>query len=191
MNYTGERPTIEMGIEASRMRYKSIIPFCIDKNVYDFGCGIGHGSSLLSEYAKNVTGYDVCHDAIDEAKNNFKRDNLIFVFDPSKDQFDIVSSVECIEHIEKERLEELIRQFIDQSTSFVGTTPNGDFYPYHPLSVGDRYGFHTWHYTYKELYELFKKYYKFVEIFGSVKDPSILPFIGYTIFASNFIQEIL
>lgn len=183
MNYTGERPTIECGTEASQMRYRSVIPFCLNKTVYDFGCGIGHGSFLLSGYAKKIVGYDPCQEAIEEAKNLFIKNNLTFTNINSTDHFDIISSVECIEHIEKEKLEELLKTFIRQSNEIIITTPNGDFYPYHPLIKEDRRGFHVWHYTHKELKDLFSKYYDFVEIYGSVKDPAILPFIGYTIFA--------
>jgi len=188
MNFTGERPTQESGIEASQMRYKSVVPFCISKNVLDFGCGIGHGSYYLAEYAKSVRGYDHCKEAINEAKQSYKKENLTFVDFLNKEgrkKFDIIVSVECIEHIEKTEIETTIEMFKSLAKELVITTPNGNFYHYHPQTKEERIGYHAWHYEYEELKQLFSKHYKFVEIYGSVKDPTILPLLGYVVFASN------
>ena len=179
-----ERPILsELGsLWTSRMRYKTIIPYCIGKSVLDFGCGIGHGSYILSHFAARVVGYDKSS-VIDEARTIFKRYNLSFTSDLANDSCDILCAVESIEHLEKDELNKLLDRFKDKV--FVGTTPNGNYFHYQPMTVEQRRGFHVWHYTEDQLLDLFGRYYKFVLVTGCVMDPRIKVHTGYTILASN------
>lgn len=173
MNFTGERPTLESGTEASIIRYKAILPFCLGKKVFDYGCGIGHGSYFLSQYVRSVCGYDASLTALREARNNFSRENLSFsdfYYNTIFRDYNIVSMVEVIEHIEKEQLEELFRNMSKEIKECVLTTPNGDLYPYHPQNLEERRGFHVWHYTENELKEFFNKFFNIVEIYGCARD---------------------
>ena len=187
MNYTGERPTLSQEIMPSRKRYKSILPFCLNKRVYDYGCGIGHGTYFLSKFAQNVKGYDISYEAIDEAKKAFPEIPFSYIFFPEElVNFDILTIVEIIEHIEKEDVHNLLKNISQNIQTVVATTPNGDLFSYHPQSVSERRGFHIWHYTEDELNELFKKYFSFVEIYGDLRDPARSgTHASYTLYASN------
>lgn len=186
MNFTGERPTPEEGVDGSRIRYKSIIPFCLNKSVLDFGCGIGHGTYFLSKFVKQVFGYDHSSESIEDAIRYFPQiafTSNLKVIDFSK--ISIISMVEVIEHFEKNDVETLLQNFSKLHKEMIVTTPNGDWFPYHPKTLQERTGFHTWHYTNVELKELFGRYFSFVEIYGNAFDESLGKFTGYLVYASN------
>lgn len=195
MKFTGERPTLEHEIRSSRIRYKNVIPYCIESHVLDFGCGVGQGTSFLSQFVPSVVGYELDPEALREARETFTRPGCRFV-GPELDVFykelenvDIVASVEVIEHIEKEDLNHFLAR-IPKHLDFVCTTPNGDLFPYHPQTLQDRVGFHVWHYMYQELLELFGQHFGFVEVSGHAYDPALARFTGYTVFASNKIKKV-
>jgi 2-polyprenyl-3-methyl-5-hydroxy-6-metoxy-1,4-benzoquinol methylase len=189
MNFTGERPTLQEGILASRMRYKSILPFCLDKNIYDFGCGIGQGTFFLSKFSRTIMGYDPSKEAIAEAVQAFPGISFVSEFNlEDLKHIDRMTLLEVFEHIEKPEAEELLKTLSENVGELVVTTPNGDLFPYHPQNLVERRGYHLWHYTESELRNLFRKYFKFVEITGHLRDPLLSSagnFTGYVIFASN------
>lgn len=204
MIFTGERPTFENGLESSRMRYKSTLPFCINKNVVDFGCGIGIGSFFLSKFANHVIGYDISKEALNEASlifSNLKEPikNLQFMYHfenviitcEHRDFHSTISNtifniIECIEHIEKNDLCILLNTI--KKFDIICTTPNGDYFKYHPMTMDERRGHHVWHYTKIELEQLFKQYYKFVEVYSHIHDPIINQDTSYMIYATNRIN---
>jgi SAM-dependent methyltransferase len=191
MEYTGERPTVEYGLVSSRMRYKLLVPHILDKKILDFGCGVGHGSYLLSQYAKSVVGFDRNKESITEAQKRFVRPNLRFVSEGTwqhklaNSGLDIIASVECVEHLEKPHLITLLRFCSDLVPSFVCTTPNGNLFSYQPKTRAERRGFHTWHYTYGELVKLFGQFYSYVDVAGHAFDPVLQKYTGFTVFATN------
>ena len=188
VEFTGERPVLDNGTESSKMRYRALLPYCLGKEVLDYGCGIGHGSHWLSTYLPRVVGYEPCKEALDCARKNFSRSNLDFVecFDPHLVQgVDLVVMVEVLEHIEKEQVASLLEVFRESGKDLILTTPNGELYPYHPATKEDRRGFHLWHYTCRELQELGAQYFKFSEVFSHLWDPNIKQFISYMMICSN------
>ncbi|MDD5649400.1 MAG: class I SAM-dependent methyltransferase [Candidatus Nanoarchaeia archaeon] len=201
MIYTGERPTFENreSIISSVMRYKSVFPFCKNKKIIDLGCGIGHGTKLLmlnnDDKEKIVVGVDINLDSITEATKGNKEfiSNLSFVcrdiFNVNFKGFVIVSMIEFIEHIEKSEAEKLIKKISNNVQTLVLTTPNGDFFKYHPKDDSEYKGFHKWHYAYEELLYLCNKEFKFVEVYAHLFDPKIRQFTSYIVFATNMIYE--
>lgn len=185
MQFTGERPFNGEGLYSSRIRYSAVLPHVVGKNVLDFGCGIGYGSFFMSQHARSVIGCDASVEAIAEAgklsAQNIQYTNSLDAIDMSA--IDIVVAIESIEHIEKQDLEAVLKSF--KGVDFVGTTPNGEFFPYHPERPQDRVGFHVWHYCYQELLDLFGRYYQYVDVSGCAWDKRHKAFTGYTIFASN------
>lgn len=185
MDFTGERPTEESGSEGSLMRYHSILPWCLNKGILDYGCGIGIGSRYLSKYSSGIIGYEPNKEACEEARKLTNASNVQFI-----DEIDfnkifnvkICCMVEVIEHIEKPDLEELLKVV---PFDIIGTTPNGNLFPYHPMTVSERRGFHVWHYTYQELYDLLSKFYSYVEVYGAIWDPKIGAFTSLNFYGSN------
>jgi 2-polyprenyl-3-methyl-5-hydroxy-6-metoxy-1,4-benzoquinol methylase len=186
MLFTGERPTTDRQdhIESSRLRYHSIVPFCLNKSILDFGCGIGSGTYYLSQFAKQIVGYDCCDKALKEAQQSYHKSNLSFCsILPDITKFDIISMVESIEHLERNEAINLFLEF-SKRNSIVLTTPNGDVFPYHPSNPSEYIGFHKWHFTFKELDTILKSMFEFVEIYGHMYDPVIQKFTSYTVVAS-------
>lgn len=195
MQYTGERPDVEEGLFGSRIRYKSILPFCINKTVLDYGCGIGCGSHFLSHFSKSVVGYDICEEAIAfgnvyfDGSQNFCLTNDFECISLGK-KYEVITMVELIEHLEKEDLLKLLQTFVktNPQADLACTTPDGYLFPYQPTSKSDRRGFHIWHYTEEELQQIFRQFYKFVVVTGCARDPRLNKWTGYTIFATNKIE---
>lgn len=191
MNFTGERPSLNQEVEGSRLRYKSILPYVINKIVLDYGCGIGLGTHMLSSYAKSILGYDENNEAILEARNNFFDRNIAFTSSFSSSllkPIDTVVLVEVLEHIEKQHLTSLLTDFSKNVPEIACTTPDGITMPYQPKTLEERRGFHVWHYTIDELKYIFEKYYSFVEIYGHLFDPRINKYTSYVIYGSNEIK---
>ena len=187
MKYTGERPTFDNidAIESSRLRYHSILPFCDNlsvRSILDMGCGVGHGTDYLRQQTtKLVTGYDICEEAIEEAKQRYNSTNFISGLSCNFLNFDIVTMVEFIEHLEVNEALNLLKDIAKNKKAIAMTTPNGDTFPYHPTP--DKYiGFHKWHFTLNELQAL-KDVFEFVEVYGHLYDPQIQRFTSYVVYA--------
>lgn len=188
MEFTGERPTVDHEVTSSRMRYKSVVPLCINRVVLDYGCGIGVGSFFLAQYANQVYGYEPNVEALEEARRLFNHPDLQFIpslFPHVLKEVDIVCMNEVMEHIERPELDRLLTEFSSNRFDLVCTTPNGDLFPYHPATVAERRGYHVWHYTEEELKALFGQFFKFVEVYGHVWDPAIKLYTSYMVYASN------
>lgn len=188
MEFTGERPTLESQLESSRLRYKAVLPFCASKRILDYGCGIGHGSFMLSGFAKSVTAYDHSTEAIAEGNRLFKASNLRLTSRLEEQDLvdrDIVVSIECIEHMPQKELEKALKTFRDRIPSIVCTTPDGDLFPYHPKDESERRGFHVWHYTEAELRALFGRFYSLVDVQGVAFDPALGRYTGHLVYGSN------
>jgi SAM-dependent methyltransferase len=180
---------LEQELRSSRMRYQLAIPFCLGKNVYDFGCGSGRGSYLLSFYAEDVLAYDSNAAAIKVAADKFHRHNIRFFDTPPKPEHledrDIVVLIEVFEHLDKDLALSHLARFNRVIPSVFCTTPNGDWLHYRPESPQDRVGMHKWHYTEKELKEVFSLYYEFVVVTGHGFDRAAGRYNGHSVFASN------
>lgn len=89
-------------------RYGLARSVCSGKAVLDAACGEGYGSYLLAEWgARSVDGVDIAEDAIAVARRTFAQQNVVYhtgdLVDLGrqfpKGRFDLVVSLETIEHI--------------------------------------------------------------------------------------------
>ena len=174
---TMEQPTREEELGPSKWRYEAILYHCRKKNVFDFGCGSGHGSRILAVIAKSVQAW--------ERNEEIFKPRLGVRFTKTPIDIDIVSVIEVIEHIEKEELQILLEEWSIKFPEIVATTPNGDLFKYQPKNKGERRGYHVWHYTKRELYDLFFQYYKRVTVEDIIWDGDIERFTTYKIYAIN------
>ncbi len=92
-----------------RQMSKKFIMTQIDENsvVLDLGCNLGEISYMVSEVAKEVVGIDYIKNAIDIAKQNFKRDNLSFIhgealafLNANDKKFDTLILSHILEHLD-------------------------------------------------------------------------------------------
>ena len=167
-----EQPTREEELGPSKWRYEAILHHCIGKNVFDFGCGSGHGSRMLAVVAKSVQAWE-------KQAGIFKpREGVAFTDTPTG--VDIIVAVEVIEHIEGEELQLFLMKW-SEYPEIALTTPNGDFLKYHPKDISERRGYHVWHYTREELYTLFSEYYDNVRVDDIIWDGVIERFTTYKV----------
>ncbi len=113
------------------IRYEFAKQFCEEKSVLDIACGIWYGTDMLAQVANNIVWVDVDADAVKQAQNTYKRDNLSYVVGdwvtiPLADSsVDVVVSFETIEHIKDYThfLEE-IKRVLKKDWVLLMSTPN-------------------------------------------------------------------
>ena len=92
--------------------------------VLDVGCGHGLLTSKLSYKFKNTKffGIDISENAINEANQNFKCENLEFSlksFFSIDSKFDFIFSVSAVDYINENEIEKFIFKMLNQSSQFV------------------------------------------------------------------------
>lgn len=89
--------------------------------VLDMGCHAGQITAAIATKAKHVTGIDYNKDAIEHAKLNFKKDNLVFIhsdietyLQKSSESFDVLVLSHILEHLDNpEKMILCIKPFIN------------------------------------------------------------------------------
>lgn len=142
--------------------------------VIDVGCGHGLGSVFLSKYANEIIGVDLDKDLLESNISNYKKiKNLQFkefdLLKPSKsfvNKFDVVVSMDVIEHFKKENLGTVVDSYYNLLNSngfaIIGT-PNIASRPY---ASQRRLDTHEFEFTRDELEETLLKKFKNVFIFS-------------------------
>ena len=94
-----------LDISKHLIRYIYASNFITKKSlVLDAACGTGYGTYIMSKKAKNIYGVDISAKAIAFAKSNYKAKNIKFInlniLDINfKQKFDVIVSLETIEHL--------------------------------------------------------------------------------------------
>lgn len=173
MEFTGERMIpgcCDWELETEhRDRYLFAQQFVTGKRVLDAACGSGYGSNLLAKYATQVVGIDISDEAIQFAKDNFARENILFE-KASIEQLplenhavDVVVSFETLEHVNSKLqssfLDEIERVLTAEGVLII-STPNHEVYK----KRGGNH-FHVHELTCQELKASLKKKFKNVELF--------------------------
>jgi len=179
--FTGERVVAHVGGNAVQRSlytihqalYSWIAHYCRGRDVFDPGCGTGHGTHIISQYAQEVWGADIARDAVQfAARRSPALRQRCLVSDATRlsvptNRFDVVVAVEIIEHMESDEsfLREVARILRPQGACFI-STPNrlvhsmGRTTPLNP--------FHVREYTYDEWVPLLQRFFKQVTVFGVV-----------------------
>lgn len=94
----------------------------------DCACGTGYGTNFLTNFAQSVVGYDIDRNAIRYANQNYKNKNCEFTNDIEnyKETFDVILSVETIEHMPTEKARAFLntlRESLKKDGIMVITTP--------------------------------------------------------------------
>ena len=114
-------------------RYLLASAFCEGKRVLDAGCGTGYGSKLLANTAAVVDAVDIAEDALAFCQKTYISENLNWArqdvrkLDVEKDIYDVVTSFEVIEHLEREDIPgylEGIRSALKPDGVALISTPN-------------------------------------------------------------------
>ncbi len=113
MQFTGERwipGKVERRIEEDHVeRYLFATKFSPGMRVLDIACGVGAGSAMLATTgrAAMVHGVDLAAEAIDFARDQYRRENLNFEVAALEEyrptcRFDLITCFETIEHVADE-----------------------------------------------------------------------------------------
>lgn len=163
---TGERmiPELHKGKNvygAHIGRYQAGAEITEGKVVLDIACGSGYGTYLMAKKAKKVYGVDIDEQTIEYAKENYSGNNIEYIVGdgvsiPLKDKsVDIVVSYETIEHIEKyDIFMKEVKRVLKDGGLFLLSTPND-------VEYGEGNHYHIHEFTYQELQDLVKQYFKF------------------------------
>lgn len=183
MKVTGERCVLGKSgkfLEKTHLaRYEFALQYVHAKKVLDVGCGAGYGADLIASKASEVIGMDICEEAIDYAKQQYKRENVKFCVGDAthlnflKDkEFDVVVSFEVIEHITAyfQYLKE-IRRVLKDNGILIISTPNKKYHSSgfeKPLNP-----FHITEFGLDDFENLLKKHFGNVKLYGHYHQPRI------------------
>lgn len=114
--------------------YRFAAGFVEDKDVLDFGCGDGYGTSLLASRARSIAGVDVDGPAIELARRKYAAPGLRFSHVDRGDlripgidtaSVDVTLSFQVVEHVEDvSRYLAEIHRVLRKGGRFLLTTPN-------------------------------------------------------------------
>jgi len=156
-------------------RYKFSLNYINEGDIcLDAACGTGYGSLLISQKAKRVIGLEISDHALQYAQERYQNDRIEFrkadltrPFDLPDDYFDVIVSVETLEHISNhDAMLSEFRRVLKPGGLMIMTTV--DHYIYSEKG-GIKNKFHIGELTKKELLELISRYFKPEELYGHLK----------------------
>lgn len=157
-------------------RYEFAARFCRGKVVLDAACGVGYGSSFLSNTAKEVIGVDISAEAITYAKDHYQKENTRFQMmdagnlDFPERYFDLVCSFETLEHLDNPLnfLAE-VKRVLKEGGIVIISTPQAKKTVSKP---GNPY--HKVEFSKNDFNNALRKYFTKVEIFGQRRRQSVV-----------------
>lgn len=143
--------------------------------ILDCACGVGYGTYLLAEKAKEVYGVDIDKKTIEYCKSNYSKKNIDFQtgnackLDFKDDFFDITVSFETLEHVPKEKSIEMIKEFkriLKTNGRLYISTPN---IMTANLNVNGELNnhFHCFELSVEEFYNFLNPYFDKIDIYGT------------------------
>ena len=148
------------------LKLPRFLPYVLNKNSLDFGCGGGFVAYAISFVSKSSTGIDINEKAVIYAKKRFNRVNFFCKnfsdLLKSQEKYDFVHSSEVIEHVSDINLYmQVLKQLVKKKGYLYITTPDLG----HPKVPEDITKWdvlcppiHVQHFTKKTASVLFKKY---------------------------------
>jgi SAM-dependent methyltransferase len=143
-----------------------------DMCILDLGSGTGYGTSVLGADGVRVLGIDINSEAVNFSNKHYASSNVEFkkgdiLSKLPKDEYDLVTSFEVIEHLKNPVLFlKNINSSLKKNGVFIMSTPNASIIS--PTGgVGSPY--HTKEFDYDELNKMLRKNFREVTIFGQFK----------------------
>ena len=126
-----------------------------DPDVLDVGCGVGYGSYIMSDFAKQITCYDISTEARAYWELHYQKPNVEFVTQDIREcdfenAADVAVSFEFIEHVENPR--PILSDLSFKARYLLCSVPNEVRRPYNP----EDFPHHYRHYTPKAFRKLLK-----------------------------------
>jgi 2-polyprenyl-3-methyl-5-hydroxy-6-metoxy-1,4-benzoquinol methylase len=154
------------------LRYGQALTCSRDKVVLDLACGIGWGSYLLNNNARNVCGLDIREDVLNRATTLWPDKSIHWVCGSclnipfSENTFSVITAVECLEHFTYEDSDAVLREVrrcLQPGGTFIGSTPS----PWRETDAKEAEKQNPYHlhvYSRTRLYEHLSKYFRDVSI---------------------------
>jgi ubiquinone/menaquinone biosynthesis C-methylase UbiE len=155
------------------VRYEHAAKFCEEKIVLDCASGEGIGVNILCNTAKTVYGVDIDENTFKTARENIKYNNAILNQGSATDlpfsdnYFDVITSMETLEHIPQKLQEKCIAEFhrvLKPDGLLIISTPNKSVL--NPNGIAPKNYFHLWELTHTEFKEIILRHFKTVETNG-------------------------
>ena len=176
-----DRGRMYCGYDDEILEWRSLIryTFCLNyiKNgdvCLDATCGTGYGSQLISQKAKKVIGLEISDHALQYAQEHYQNDKIEFrkadITQPLElpdDYFDVVVSIETIEHISNhDAMLSEFKRVLKPGGVLIITTVEHHIY----TEIGGIMNkHHIGELTKKGLLELISRYFKPEELYGHLK----------------------
>ncbi len=156
-------------------RYEFALNFINEGDVcLDAVCGSGYGSIILSRKASKVIGIELDNHALEFARNHYQTDKVSFqkadltnLLDFPTDYFDIIVSIETIEHIPTHDI--MIVEFsrvLKPNGLLILSTVDHEVYS---IKSGIRNKHHINELTKKQLVSVMSRHFKVEELYGQIK----------------------
>ena len=165
---------IAMGDQLN-FHYILALKYAKNKNVLDIASGEGYGTKILSSKAKKIIGADFDQNSIQKAKKifsntkniSFQKENVLCTSFPD-DYFDLVTSMETIEHIDDDKKYMLeMKRILKKDGYFIFSTPQNSL-GHIPMNNQ-----HTREYSLNQIKALTKKFFK-IELIVGIKQGRII-----------------
>jgi len=154
-------------------RYEFAKGFVKGRSVLDLGCGIGHGTEMLSGEAKKIVGVEIDSMKLNTAHLYFNKKNIDYIiadarFLPFKENmFDTVISLEVIEHlIEHDKYLADIKKVLNPNGKAIISTPDKEIIRLEGTVSNVA---HVKELTHSEFKALLSRYFSRVEIHGQTR----------------------
>lgn len=152
--------------------------FCKNKTILEIGSGTGYGTNRLAEVAKKVIAIDKHTISIEKCKIKHNKKNLKFINIKiedyeSKEKFDVVISLQVIEHIPSDKISIFFKSII------TSLKKNGTFILSTPNTITSSYNENPYHYkeySFCELYLLLSNYFKKITFYSIIGDKYVSKF---------------
>ncbi len=139
-----------------------------DWSILEVGCGTGYGSNFLSDFCSSMNACELDKEVLDKAKSRFKKQNLVYSYEPVKSEYDSVVCLEVIEHMTKKEGEALVEflhgKLRNKGVAFISTPRKID----NPSENRKKYHIHE--YTYEELIETLEQKFDNVLVLSQIDE---------------------
>lgn len=149
---------------------------CVYGTVLDLACGIGYGSSIITNNTRveNYIGVDISSETIDKAKKNYASDSCCFhvgtAYDLSfipDESIDVIVSLETIEHLDQPKVAiKEFRRVLKKDGVLLGSVPTKNLDEHHDKYHGGN-KYHLTRFESEDVKQLFSEYFSNLHMYIS------------------------